>query len=94
MNPTHLLAYIGLAGAAACIGSYVYGYIWKPVGFRPLHALGLFATIVALAQLSFAMTLGQAGQANINYALAFLILAGLAQALNAIKTRRERRPEA
>lgn len=91
---THILSLIGLAGVAACIGSYIYGYVWKPVGFRPLHALGLFATIVALAQLSFAMTLGAAGLANIRYALAFLVIAGLAQALNAVKTRSGKRPDA
>jgi hypothetical protein len=90
---TSILSVIGLTGVVACIGSYIYGYVWKPVGFRPLHALGLFATIVALAQLSFAMTLGPAGLDNIRYALAFLVIAGLAQALNAVKTR-SKRPDA
>lgn len=93
MDLTYILAMIGLAGSVACIGSYIYGYVWKPVGFRPLHALGLFATIVALAQLSYAMTLGPAGADNIRYALAFLVVAGLAQALNAVKTRSMRRSE-
>lgn len=87
MDVTKILTAIGLLGSGACIASYVYGYVWKPVGFRPLHALGLFTTIVALAQLSWALTLGAEGVNNIRYALAFLVVACMAQALNALKSR-------
>lgn len=93
MDLTHILALIGLVGVVACAASYVYGYIWRPVGFRPLHALGLFATIVALGQLSYGLTLGAIGLNNVRYALAFLVVAALAQALNALKSRAGGRPD-
>ena len=85
-NATFVLGLIGLAGAGVCIAAYGWGYIVKVQGFRPLSVLALFATVVAMAQLAL-MLIGEGGMINAAYAMAFLIMSGLAQAYNAIKAR-------
>lgn len=89
MNLLFWLSAVGLLGAGVCVGAYVYGYIWKPAGFRWLNILSLFATTVALAQLSFVFQMGVEPGGSINgaYALVFLLISGLAQALMAVKAR-------
>lgn len=93
MDLNLLASGIGLTGAAVCMGAYVYGYIWKPSGFRWLNILSLFCTTVALAQLSFLIhsDAPAGGSPNAAYALAFVLISGLAQALMAVKARRVRR---
>ncbi len=86
MSATDALGAIGLASAALCIIAYVWGYIFKVKGFRPLSVLSLFATVVALAQLSLSLT-GAGGELNVLYAMAFLVISGLAQALMAVRAR-------
>ena len=89
MNAAFLLGVIGLAGAAICIGAYIWGFIYKVNGFRPLAVLSLFATVVALAELAVMLT-GEGGQMNAIYAMAFLVISGLSQALQAVKVRPSR----
>lgn len=84
-----ILGAIGFAGAVVCIAAYVWGYIFKVKGFRPLSVLALFSTVVAMAQLSV-LLVGAGGNLNAVYAMAFLIISGLAQALTAVKSRPSR----
>jgi hypothetical protein len=81
-----ILGNIGLAGAAVCLGAYAWGYVFKVKGFRPISVLALFSTVVAMAQLALLLT-GAGGIVNATYAMAFLIISGLAQAYNAMKSR-------
>lgn len=93
MDLNLLASGIGLTGAALCLGAYVYGYVWKPAGFRWLNILSLFCTTVALGQLSFLIhsQVPAGGSPHTAYALAFVLISGLAQALMAVKARRVRR---
>jgi hypothetical protein len=93
MDLNLLASSIGLIGAAFCVGAYVYGYVWKPAGFRWLNILSLFCTTVALGQLSFLIhsQAPPSGSPNTAYALVFVLISGLAQALMAVKARRVRR---
>jgi len=95
VDATLILTSIGFGGAAVCMGAYAYGYVAKPAGFRWLNILSLFSTIVALAQLTFVLQLGAppGGSVNAIYALVFLLIAGLAQSLMAVKSRPERARE-
>ena len=86
MDFAFALGAIGLGGAGACIGAYLWGYIYKVEGFRPLNVLALFATVVAMAQLGLMLT-DRGGPANAVYAMAFMLISGLAQGLSAVKTR-------
>lgn len=81
-----ILGSIGLGGAVVCIGAYVWGYIFKVKGFRPLSVLALFATVVAMAQLAL-LLVGAGGRMNAVYAMAFLIISGLSQAYTAVRSR-------
>jgi hypothetical protein len=89
MDPAYALGAIGLAGAAICIVAYIWGYVFKAQGFRPLNVLSLFTTVVAMAQLALMLT-GQGGPLNAVYAMAFLLISGLSQALSAVKGRAAR----
>ena len=86
MDAGFILGSIGLGGAAVCVLAYGWGYIVKAKGFRPLAVLALFSTVVAMAQLSLLLT-GSGGRINAAYAMAFLIISGLAQAYSALKAR-------
>jgi hypothetical protein len=90
MNAAHLLGVIGLIGAALCIAAYAWGYIINVQGFRPLAVLALFSTVVAMAQLGVMLT-DAGGRINAVYAMAFLLVSGLAQAWGALKGRPDRR---
>jgi hypothetical protein len=89
LDATFTLSSIGFLGVAACLAAYVYGYVVKPAGFRWLNILSLFSTTVALAQLTFVLQAGAPPGGSVNgiYALVFLLIAGLAQAWMAVKTR-------
>lgn len=89
MDAGFILGSIGLVGAAVCILAYGWGYVVKAQGFRPLAVLALFSTVVAMAQLALLLT-GAGGHINAVYAMAFLIISGLAQAYSAVKVRRGR----
>jgi hypothetical protein len=89
MDAGFVLGCIGLIGAAVCIVAYGWGYVIKAQGFRPLAVLSLFSTVVAMAQLALLLT-GAGGHVNAVYAMAFLIVSGLAQAYSALKARRTR----
>ncbi len=91
------LGAIGLTTAAACLGAYIYAFIWKPVGGRWLQILGIISTMLALVLLSFDLRLDPAGGAPLNRIAAesFLVISAVAQALQALRRRRgsERRAE-
>jgi hypothetical protein len=89
MNAAVIMGQIGFAGAAVCIASYLWGFVYKVKGFRPLAVLSLFSTVVALAELAIMLT-ENGGTLNAVYAMAFLVISGLAQALQAVKTRPDR----
>ena len=85
-----IVSLVGLAGAAVCLFAYVWGCLLKPAGARWLSVMGLFATIVALAQLSYAMGAeGEGWRVNAAYAVAFMAIAGFAQSLSAVRSRGE-----
>ena len=89
MDATYALGAIGLAAAAICIVAYIWGYVFKAQGFRPLNVLSLFATVVAMAQIALMLT-GQGGAINAAYAMIFLLISGISQALSAVKGRAPR----
>ena len=77
---------VSLAALLLCGGAYCYGYLFRTAGFRPLHLASLCFTTLALAQLFLALYAG-GGRLNADYAMGFLVLAGLAQAVVAIRAR-------
>lgn len=85
-----ILTIVGLGGAAACLGAYAWGFIFKPAALRSLHVLSLFATVVSLSQLTFVMRDGSPPGGSLNgvFAMLFLLLAGIAQSLTALQARR------
>ena len=85
-----IVSIVGLLGAGICVFAYIWGCLLKPAGTRWLTVMGLFATIVALAQLSYALGGdGGAWRVNAAYAVAFMAIAGLAQSLSAVRARGE-----
>jgi hypothetical protein len=88
MIQSHLISIIGLAVSTVCIGAYIYGCVLRPRAYRSLGVLGFFATIVALAQLSLSFSAPDQWQVNARYAFVFLAIAGLAQAVAALRGRR------
>ncbi len=89
MDAGFILGSIGFGAAVVCLLAYAWGYVFKAKGFRPLAVLSLFSTVVAMAQLALLLT-GAGGHINAVYAMAFLIVSGLAQASGALKARPSR----
>jgi hypothetical protein len=90
------LGTVGLIAAAACLGAYIYAFIWKPVGGRWLQIVGLVSTLVALVLLSFDLRVGGAVGAPLNRVAAegFLVVAAVTQSFSALRRRRgERRAD-
>lgn len=92
MNAGVILTFIGLGGASACLVAYAWGFIFKPAALRSLHVLSLFATVVALSQLTFVLRDGAPAGGSLNgvFAMLFMLLAGLAQSLTALQARASR----
>lgn len=85
---------IGIVSVAAlliCGGAYCYGYLYRPPAFRPLHVASLCFTGLAILQLLLSLQ-DSVGRLNALYAMAFLVLSGLAQAVIAVRGRSGRRP--
>jgi len=96
MSGAFELGAVGLTAAAACLGAYIYAFIWKPVGGRWLQIIGLISTLLALVLLSFDLRMGSLVGAPVNRIAAesFLVVAAVAQAMAALRRRRgERRGE-
>ena len=91
-----IMSSAGLLGAGLCLAAYAYGYILRRPAFRWPAVLSLFGTIVALAQFSHVMAIGAppGGSREMALAMIFLLIAGLSQALMAVRGRRERRDQA
>ena len=90
MDLSEILSGVGLLGAVLCLAAYAYGYILRRAAFRWLAILSLFSTIIALAQFSHVMTIGASpgGSREMVLAMVFLLIAGLAQAIMAVRGRR------
>jgi hypothetical protein len=80
-----------LAALLLCGAAYCYGYLDRPAGFRPLHVTSLCFTGMALMQMFIFLYSGLGNRMNADYALAFLVLSGLAQAVVAVRGRSGRK---
>lgn len=90
------LGTVGLIAATACLGAYIYAFIWKPVGGRWLQIVGLISTLLALVLLSFDLRVGTVMGAPLSRVAAegFLVASAVSQSLAALRRRRgERRSE-
>lgn len=87
------LGAVGLTTAVACLGAYIYAFIWKPVGGRWLQIVGLITTLLALVLLSFDLRVEVISGAPLNRVAAesFLVISAVAQALQALRRRRGER---
>lgn len=97
MSGAFELGAVGLTTAVACLGAYIYAFIWKPVGGRWLQIISLISTLLALVLLSFDLRVSEIVGAPLNRVAAesFLVIAAVGQALQALRRRRgERRREA
>jgi hypothetical protein len=91
------LGTVGLIAATACLGAYIYAFIWKPVGGRWLQIVGLISTLLALVLLSCDLRIGDTFGATLNRVAAegFLVVAAVTQSFAALRRRRgDRRREA
>jgi hypothetical protein len=90
MDLFEILSAVGLLGAGLGLAAYAYGYILRRAAFRWPAILSLFSTIIALAQFSHVMTVGAppGGSREMALAMIFLLIAGLSQALMAVRGRR------
>ncbi len=95
MNPNAFTSYLGFGGAAICVLAYAWGYVIRPAGFRWVGVVSLFATVIALAQLTLVLRAGAPPGGSLNgiYALAFLLISGLAQSYMATQSRGARRAD-
>ncbi|HEY3694838.1 hypothetical protein [Phenylobacterium sp.] len=87
------LGTVGLIAATACLGAYIYAFIWKPVGGRWLQIVGLISTLLSLVLLSFDLRVGSAVGAPLNRVAAegFLVMAAVSQSFAALRRRRGER---
>ena len=92
------LGTVGLIAATACLGAYIYAFIWKPTGGRWLQIVGLISTLLALVLLSCDLRNGTTVMgATLNRVAAegFLVVAAVTQSFSALRRRRsDRRSEA
>jgi hypothetical protein len=78
----------GLGTSLVGVLGYAYGYVLRPSGFRPLQILALCFALIALAQLTMALSNPVRDRYSLDYGAVFLILSVAAQALLAVKGRR------
>lgn len=88
-----LLRLVGLAALLICTGAYGVGYLFRPEAFRPWHVASLCCTTLALTQLYLALYAEGGGRLNADYAMAYLVASGLAQAVIAVSRRPKGRRE-
>ncbi|MDP3660925.1 hypothetical protein [Phenylobacterium sp.] len=72
--------------------AYFYGYVFRARGFRPLHAVTLCSTVMALAQLMLSMQGGPEAETAHVSATFFVVVATFAQAVVAVRGRKARAP--
>ena len=82
------LGWIGLAAGVLAIVLYVVVLIQKPSTTRLLNGSGLFFTGLALTQAPFVVHPQPAAADNAGWAVLFMSLAAVLQALAAIRNRR------
>jgi hypothetical protein len=82
------LAWIAYAGAAAAVVVYFWAWIRRPAWLRLLNNAGLFFTGLGLLFVPMFAPEGEAADRYAAFAVAFLVLAVLAQSVAAFRERR------
>ncbi len=84
-----LLRILCWAGAIVCLVAYFAALATRPSAIRMMNGSGLFFNGVGLLALSgMVASVGPTGRVSAVWAVAFLVLAGLAQSYAALRNRR------